>query len=1058
MTTVEYRTLTDAERRALAALKFDLAPTPDDVWRPSPFNVADLHRDVVESIFDGVSQARAADDGCPLGVVMQGPAGSGKTHLLGMVRSRTQHDGGYFFLVSLLSGTRFWESTALCIADGLLRESVGWSSQLKAFLRRLTSTLGLPPGLRDAICGDTPLKHTQLTAFVAALREKDRVLGQETQHTARALVLYGAQDHAQQDLGYAYLTSMGLADFPERTEWGLTEQPRPPSLMVRDISRLLALTGSPTVIAFDQLDTLFAQSGGSAIAAGGALDETSANMIGQVANGLMTLRELTRKALIVVACIPDTWKILRREAVGPVPDRFREAPFLGRVSNAKVGTAIVRKRLEGRYGDVGFRPPYPTWPIRELAFAEAAHFTPRALLKRVERHAAECLRRDTVVELETLEDDGPFGRGEVLPVRSEGSSFEELDARFSSLVKQADVEEALNHSAEDARVPELLAAGLRALVVELGGPGYRLDPMPSAKPPLHARLRRTIDEGIDDEEHWAFRAIQSGHPGAVMSRINAASTMAGLDPDGPKRRLFLLRSERWPSGPKTTETVNEFHARGGRTLPLNLDDLRTFDALRIMQSEQDGRLGAWLADRRPASGTDLFRVAFGIAGPAAVSRGGTAHGPVIHVPVRAPEAVSTVEAGLPATGAIRVGTVVGDHRPYDLDLAALRKHAVIFAGSGSGKTVLIRRLVEECALRGVSAIVLDPNNDLARLGEAWPQPPAGWAPGDVDAARDLLAETEVVVWTPGLESGRPLSFQPLPNFEAVRADPDEFRVAIDVAVGALAPRARVDGATAKAMQGQAVLRDALSYYARQGEAGGLRSFVAILAELPEGVTQIGKGQRLAREMADTLTAAMVNDPLFGGVGTPVDPGVLLVPAIGKRARISVISMVGLPAEEQRQSFVNQLQMALFAWIKRHPAGDRPLGGLLVMDEAQTLAPSSGTTAATASTLALVAQARKYGLGLVFATQAPRGLHNYIPGNAATQFFGLLGAPVQIAAAVQMAQARGGTLPEIGLLTAGVFYAATEGQPFERVRTPMCLTHHPAAPLTPEQVIARAVGG
>ena len=92
-----------------------------------------------------------------------------------------------------------------------------------------------------------------------------------------------------------------------------------------------------------------------------------------VADGLMSLREVTRKALIVVACIPDTWKILRREAVGPVPDRFREAPFLGRVSNAKVGMAIVRKRLEGRYGDVGFRPPYPTWPIRELAFAEAAH-------------------------------------------------------------------------------------------------------------------------------------------------------------------------------------------------------------------------------------------------------------------------------------------------------------------------------------------------------------------------------------------------------------------------------------------------------------------------------------------------------------------------------------------------------------------------------------------------------------------------------------------------------------------------------------------------------------
>jgi len=47
------------------------------------------------------------------------------------------------------------------------------------------------------------------------------------------------------------------------------------------------------------------------------------------------------------------------------------------------------------------------------------------------------------------------------------------------------------------------------------------------------------------------------------------------------------------------------------------------------------------------------------------------------------------------------------------------------------------------------------------------------------------------------------------------------------------------------------------------------------------------------------------------------------------------------------------------------------------------------TACTLSTIKLASQARKYGLGLVFATQAPKGLHNQIPGNAATQFFGLI---------------------------------------------------------------------
>jgi DNA helicase HerA-like ATPase len=171
--------------------------------------------------------------------------------------------------------------------------------------------------------------------------------------------------------------------------------------------------------------------------------------------------------------------------------------------------------------------------------------------------------------------------------------------------------------------------------------------------------------------------------------------------------------------------------------------------------------------------------------------------------------------------------------------------------------------------------------------------------------------------------------------------------------------------------------------------------------------------------------------------------------------VSVISLIGLPTDQQRQSFVNQLQMALFAWIKRHPANDRPLGGLFVMDEAQTLAPSGAMTACTASTLALASQARKYGLGLVFATQAPKGIHNRIVGNAATQFFGFINSPTQVAAAKEMAAARGSTVLDISRLHAGEFYAVTEGTPFRKITAPMCLSHHPPSALTAEEVLARA---
>jgi hypothetical protein len=389
-----------------------------------------------------------------------------------------------------------------------------------------------------------------------------------------------------------------------------------------------------------------------------------------------------------------------------------------------------------------------------------------------------------------------------------------------------------------------------------------------------------------------------------------------------------------------------------------------------------------------------------------------------------------------------------------IDLETLRKHMVIFAGSGSGKTVLMRRIVEECALRGVSAIVLDSNNDLARLGDGWPRPPEQWAPTDHDLATEYLANTDVVVWTPGRAAGRPLTFQPLPDFSGVLDDQDEFAASVDAAVATLAPHAKVNGATPKASRGKAVLREALKHYARSGERS-LPAFIEVLADLPDGVSQLSTGRTIAADLAETLKAATVNNPLLGGLGEPADPAVLLTPAPGKRARVSVISFIGLPSDEQRQAFVNQLQMAVFAWIKRNPAGDRPLAGLLVMDEAQTMAPSSPMTASTYSTIMLASQARKYGLGLMLATQAPKGLHNQITGNATTQFFGLLNSPVQIAAASEMARAKGSDVGDISQLEVGQFYAASEKFGFRLLRSPFCLSHHPAAPLRIEEVLERA---
>lgn len=1054
--------MNEQQRTALAALRLSWVQAPDDVWRRSLYHVDGLHDAVVRDVRDGIAEAEESADSSPIGLVLEGRQGTGKTHLLGWVREEVQQKGGYFFLIGLLNGREFWDGLLVFLLDGLARETPDGETQLRLLLRRLASRIGAPRADRRAVIGETELTRAALDSFVGGLRLYDGHVAHECRDTLRALALRSSEKEENQDIADNFFAGGEEVVSGERHDWGIRPRPRTPQELIREITWLLAVTG-PSVIAFDQIDTAVAQAAlheDLAKASSSAADAHQAVLLLKLANGLTDLRDTTRRTLTVVSTLSTTWQLLEENASSSFAPRFRRCLALQGIRDTTIAREIVARRFAPRFTDIGFPPPYATWPVREEAFREALNYTPRKLIETVDRHIRACLIRDEVRELRHLsevpsEKELTGVQGSAPPPVAD-AELVRIEARFEELKRDADVTSPLEGDTEDRTFPALLAAGLQAWIAERGEDGRRfsIDPPPSSRPDLHARLRRDLDERseeereqspdqsrTEDQAHWAFRAISDTHHGvAALHRVRRARTAAGLTPEVTKRKLFLLRNGAWSQSAKTREVVEQLERDGGVTLPVDEADLRILAALHRLRTENPASLQAWLVRYRPAEQIRLFKEALADAG----SWTGDEAEPD---PPRSPEG---------ATG-FTIGSGIDDQVPVSLTLEALRKHVAIFAASGSGKTVLLRRLVEECALLGVSAIVLDPNNDLARFGDRWPGPPGGWGPGDADRAARYLAGTEVVTWTPRRESGRPLSFRPLPDFASVLDDADEFGAAVESAVTALAPRANLTGRAEKVHLGKAVLRRAVEHFGRRGGGGDVRGLIALLSDLPDGVSELAGAVKIAAGLAQTLTASMDNDPLFGGAGAPADPGLLLTPSPGKRARISVISFIGLPGEEARQGFVNQLQMGLFAWIKRNPATDRPLLGLLVMDEAQTLAPSGAMTACTQSTLALASQARKYGLGLIFATQAPKNLHNRIPGNAATHFFGRLGVPAQIEAAREMAKVKGGDVPDIGNLTAGEFYIALEGEAPHRMRSPMSLSHHPSSPLTDEEVMARARG-
>lgn len=152
-------------RDALSSLRLTWAPTSDDLWRPQAgLHVTGLNEGPLGEVLDAFSDARHQPESSPLGVVLRGQAGSGKTHMLGQVREQVQADGGFFFIVELLDATSFWQSARAGILESLGRPGVRQETQLKDVLWELASAAHVPRADRRAIVGDDELTPTSSNA------------------------------------------------------------------------------------------------------------------------------------------------------------------------------------------------------------------------------------------------------------------------------------------------------------------------------------------------------------------------------------------------------------------------------------------------------------------------------------------------------------------------------------------------------------------------------------------------------------------------------------------------------------------------------------------------------------------------------------------------------------------------------------------------------------------------------------------------------------------------------------------------------------------------------
>lgn len=329
---------------------------------------------------------------------------------------------------------------------------------------------------------------------------------------------------------------------------------------------------------------------------------------------------------------------------------------------------------------------------------------------------------------------------------------------------------------------------------------------------------------------------------------------------------------------------------------------------------------------------------------------------------------------------------------FSIPLSALTRHFLALGGTGSGKTVLCKAVVEECIRYNLPCIAIDLQGDLLSLAMQSSEVPDGAVPVS-DVTRAKYAERlDVKVWTPGSELGIPLSMAPSMVVPDVGTVSRSQRIeTIDGVANGLATMLGAGGKSRdEVVAGLFNMLDlanrhdyALSNF---GDLGGFLNDPPLeLADAIEEYLPKSKRKSLFSKLKSTTMGLKGQRYNLGqNIDIPQlfghrQPG----PAWEGKARLSIIYLAHLSLENQ-QEFLAALFAAMYQWMITQSS---ELGGVLYMDEIAPFCPPVAKPPAKHGLMMLLRQARKYGLCTVLATQSPGDLDYKALGQIGTVALG-----------------------------------------------------------------------
>lgn len=343
-------------------------------------------------------------------------------------------------------------------------------------------------------------------------------------------------------------------------------------------------------------------------------------------------------------------------------------------------------------------------------------------------------------------------------------------------------------------------------------------------------------------------------------------------------------------------------------------------------------------------------------------------------------------------------TATGDE--VRLPFSAMLRHAVCLGSAGSGKTVTCKVLCEEFVRQGVPVIAVDPQGDIASLGQFADEADVVGRGTPAEIRRGYAEKAEVVVWTPGSALGVPLSVNPLAATRGREAGASEEEVLRErsFAAEALADMAGFDLRSPEGRTVTTLFSLVIAHAAETGQPlDGIDALVRLLeampAELRNRVSSVADEKVVDEIVRRTRMTSMGPQSLLLKGGIPLDIDLLLGRGSGPGAaapgktRLSVLYINMLATERERQFFVGQLAQALYRWMLRHPQPEPQ--ALFYVDEISPYLPPVRKPICKEALGLLFRQGRKYGVCCLAATQSPGDIDYKALGQISTWTLGRL---------------------------------------------------------------------